>query len=380
MDWKIPLFKIYWDQADIRAVSSVVRRGTYWATGPEIVEFENCLAGYFGVKHAVTFNSGTSALHLLLLAHGIQGKEVIVPTFTFIATANAVLLAGGKPVFAESESETFGLDARDVEKRVTKDTGGVIQLHYGGMPGRDTIALRDLCRKRGILLIEDAAESLGSSIDGKPVGTFGDSAIFSFCHNKVITTGEGGVILTNSEEVFQKAVLLRSHGRVETGSDYFSSTGDNDYIQVGYNYRMPTMGAALGLSQLAKVDRVIKMRRRVAHAMTRGLSELDGVKRMPELPGHFQVYQMYTIKLNDEMKRDALQEFLAKKGIMSKVYFNPVHLKTVYSNGYGYHEGDLPLTEELSRTVLTLPMYARMTNEEIAYLVGAMKEFFEAQR
>jgi perosamine synthetase len=239
MDWKIPLFKIYWDQADVRAISSVVRRGSYWAVGPEIAEFESRLAGYFRVKHVVTFNSGTSALHVLLLAHGVEGKEVIVPTFTFIATSNAVLLAGGRPVFAESEGETFGLDARDVERRMTKNTRAVIQLHYGGMPGCDTVQLRDLCNERGILFIEDAAESLGSTIDGKPVGTFGDSAIFSFCQTKVITTGEGGVILTDSEDIFQKAVLLRSHGRVETESDYFSSTGDNDYIQVGYNYRMP---------------------------------------------------------------------------------------------------------------------------------------------
>ncbi|MDD5087138.1 MAG: aminotransferase class I/II-fold pyridoxal phosphate-dependent enzyme, partial [Candidatus Nanoarchaeia archaeon] len=234
MEWKIPLFKMYHDEEDVNAVSKVIRRGTYWATGPEITEFEKKIADFLNVKYALTFNSGTSALHVLLMAHDIKGKEVIVPSFTFVATANTVILAGGKPVFAESESDTFGLDAEDVEKRITEKTKAIIQLHYGGFPSRDIEKLKEIAEKHNLLLIEDAAESIGSSINGKMVGTFGNSAMISFCQNKVLAIGEGGIIVTNSEDVYEKAKLLRSHGRVELAQDYFSSTKDNDYIQPGF--------------------------------------------------------------------------------------------------------------------------------------------------
>src|SRR3989338_152626 len=178
MNWKIPLFRIYSDKKDIDAVSKVIKRGFSWAEGPEIESFERKTASYLGSRFALAFNSGTSALHSLLLAHDVKGKDVIVPSFTFISTANAILLAGGKPKFAESEPETFGLDAGDVEKKINDNTKAIIAMHYMGFPSKDIGKLRKIADERNVLLIEDAAEALGASINGKKMGTFGDSAIF----------------------------------------------------------------------------------------------------------------------------------------------------------------------------------------------------------
>ncbi len=380
MDFKIPLFKIYWENDDIEAVSKVIKRGTYWATGPEIGEFEEKLAEFIGTKYALTFNSGTSALHTLLLTYDIKDKEVIVPSFTFIATANAVVLAGGKPVFAESESETFGLDAEDVKKRINDKTKAIIPLHYGGFPSRDIEKLRKIADENNILLIEDAAESLGSGINGKKVGSFGHSAMFSFCQGKVLSTGEGGLIVTDSQEIFEKVKLIRSHGRVEEAQDYFSSTGDNDYIQAGYNFRMPTMCAALGLSQLKKIQKIIDLRRKQAHYLSRELSKIKGIIVPKELDNHYQVYQMYTIQLPNEEIRNSLQNHLTKNGIMSRVYFNPVHLKTIYMKNYGWKEGDLKKTEQLSKKVLNIPLYPTMNKKEMDYIIKIIQDFFENEK
>ena len=377
MDWKVPLFKTYWEEDDIDSIARVIRRGTYWATGPEINIFEKEIANFVGTKYALSFNSGTSALHADLLAHNITSGEVIVPSFTFIATSNAVVLAGAKPIFAETEGESFGLDAEDVKEKVTRKTKAILPIHYGGLASRDIKSLREIADDHDILLIEDAAESLGSKMDEEMVGTFGDSAMFSFCQNKVITTGEGGVIVTDSEDVYQKLKLLRSHGRVESRmEDYFSTTKSMDYIQIGYNFRMPTMIAALGISQLQRIQKVTEMRRKNAQYLTRQLSKMSQIETPRELQHQYHVYQMYTIKLENRRKRDSLQSHLAKAGIMTKVYFDPIHLKTFYKSRYDYKDGDLPKTEELSKKVLTLPMYPTIKKQEIGYVIKSIEEFF----
>jgi perosamine synthetase len=377
MEWKIPLFRMYHDDNDIKAVSDVIKRNTYWATGPEIAEFEKKIADYAGRKYAVALNSGTSALHLLLSIYDVKDKEVIVPSFTFIATANSVILAGGKPVFAEVENETFALDAEDVKNKITDKTKVIMPIHYGGFPARDIEKLRKIADEKGIILIEDAAQSLGASIKGKMIGSFGDSAIFSFCQNKIISTGEGGMIVTDSNDVYEKAKLLSSHGRVEEEKDYFSTTKDNDYIEGGYNFRMPSMCAALGISQFEKIDKIIDIRRNIAERFDKEFSKIKEIEILKRMNEHFQVYQMYTIKLPDGKIRDNLQEHLSKNKIMSKIYFNPIHLKTIYKKEYKYKEGSLPKTEALSKRILTLPIYTSMKKEEIDYLIKKMKEFFE---
>ncbi len=233
MTWKIPLFKMYWDQDDIDSVNTALRSGMNWAVGSNVTQFESELAEYIGTKYCLTFNSGTSALHAGLIAHGIgSGDEVIVPSFTFIATANAPKFVGAKPVFADIEEKTFGLDPEDVMEKITKKTRVILPVHYGGCPCKIE-ALREIAEDHNQVLIEDAAEALGAKVGDRRVGTFGDSGMFSFCQNKIITTGEGGAMVTDSRDLYEKMKLLRSHGRLET-CDYFSTSAVMDYISIGY--------------------------------------------------------------------------------------------------------------------------------------------------
>jgi perosamine synthetase len=376
MNWKIPLFKIYYEEDDIQAIADVIRRGTYWATGPEITEFEEHIADYVGIKYAVACNSGTSALHALLLAYDIkQGDEIIVPSFTFIATANSPLFVQAKPVFAEIEEKTFGLDPEDVKEKITKKTKAIMPIHYGGCPCLYTKELQEIAEDHKVLFFEDAAESLGAHIHNTMVGTFSDAAMFSFCQNKIITTGEGGMIVTDSKDVYRKLKLLVSHGRVESGN-YFESTGSMDYVRLGFNFRMPTMMAALGLSQLKKLPKIIEMRRRNAAYYTSKFSKIPGVTAPVVPKDFFHVYQMYTI-LVEQGKRDELKTYLASKGVFSKIFFDPVHLTQFYKEQFKYKEGDLPSTEKISKRVLTLPMYPTLKKEEIDYITDCIREFYE---
>jgi len=299
MKKKIPLFKIYWDKDDIDSVSRVIKRGNFWATGPEIEHLEHSMAKFFGTKYAISFNSGTSALHADLLAYNVKKGEVIVPSFTFISTANAVVLTGAKPIFAEIEDESYGLDSEDVKEKITKKTKAIIPVHYGGAPCKEIRALKEIAQDNNLLLIEDAAESIGSKIGKKLVGTFGNSAMFSLCQNKIITSGEGGIIVTNSKEEYEKLKLIRSHGRVENKYNYFTTSVIFDYVEVGYNYRMSSLTAALALSQFKKINKIIQMRRKKANYYNNKLSKIKNVKIPVEVKDHFNVYQMYTIQLEN---------------------------------------------------------------------------------
>lgn len=370
----IPLFKIFWYDDDVEAVNNVLKRGTYWATGPEIREFEERVAAYVGREHAVAFNSGTSALHALLLAYGIgEGDEVIVPSFTFISTANAALFVGAEPVFAEIEDTTYGLMPEDVENKITDRTKAIMPIHYSGCPCRHIKELKRLADEYDLLLIEDAAESLAAKIRDEMVGGYGDAAMLSFCQNKVITTGEGGVILTDSNSIYEKLLLLRSHGRDE-GDDYFTSSGQVDYVTLGYNFRMPTMVAALGLSQLDKIGRIVEMRRDNAAYYTSLLETVDGIEPPSPPSDFYHVYQMYTVQIEKGL-RNKLMKYLAARGISTKVFFDPVHLTKFYKNKFGFRKGALPVTEETSKKVLTLPMYPTLEKKEIDYIVKSISDW-----
>jgi perosamine synthetase len=378
MKFKIPLFKTYWDEEDIKSVTNVIKRGSYWATGPEIQEFEDKLSEYVETKYAVVYNSGTSALHALLLAYDLkQGDEVIVPSFTFIATANSPLFVAAKPVFAEIEDRTYGLDPEDVKERITNKTKIIMPIHYGGCSCLIR-ELKEIAEDHNLLLIEDAAESLGAKIKAKKIGTFGDSAMLSFCQNKLISTGEGGAIVTDSKEIYEKLKLIRSHGRLET-QDYFSSTGYMDYIALGYNFRMPTMVAALGLSQIKKIDKIITLRREKAEYITKKIVKNPAIHLQIPPPDYFHVYQMYAIRIDNNLRND-LMKYLSERGIMTKVYFPPVHLTQFYRNKFGYKGGQLPITEEISDQMLSLPMYPTLTEKEIDYFIEKINDFLEGER
>ncbi len=377
MSWKIPLFKIYSDENDVAKVSTVLRRGSFWAVGPEIAEFESLIAASVGVKHVVAMNSGTSALLAVLVAHGVEGGEVITPSFTFTSTVNTIVLAKARPVFAEVESETYGLDYQDVLQKITSKTKAIIVVHYAGCPARDTLLLRQLCDEKSIMLIEDAAEAQGASLHGENIGSIGDSAIFSFCQNKIITTGEGGAALTNSEKIMKEVSFIRSHGRKEDGVNYFETTKSADYVSLGHNFRMPTMNAALGIAQMQKIEKLISLRRNNAVYLYEGLKAVQEVKLPREPEGFTHVYQLFTIRLPSKQVRDGLQAYLAERGIMTKIYFSPIHLTTYYQNALGTKNGNLPKTEEIADTVLSLPFHALLTKEEIGEVIDAIKNYFQ---
>ena len=375
--WIIPLYKIYTDDEDVNLITKIVRRGTQWAIGPEIDEFENAMKEYVGVDYCAALNSGTSALHAIILAYGLgKGDEIIVPSFTFISTANSVLFVGAKPTFSDIEEATLCLDPNLISEKITSNTKAVVPVDYAGLSCKIT-EIKEIAKEKKIVLIEDAAEALGATVKGKKVGSLSDSAIYSFCGNKVLTTGEGGAVVTNSKEIYEKVKLIRSHGRVDN-IGYLDNPLESSYIEIGYNWRMSSITAALGISQLSKLDKIIKMRQNNAEYISSKLSKHSQiiVPNPPEGYGHS--YQFYTIRLPDKKTRDSLHEHLIKKRIFSKVYFNPIHLSSFYMKKFGTKPNSLPVTEKISQQVLTLPMYPNMTSEEREYLVESVAEYFES--
>ncbi len=373
---KIPLFKIYTDNDDIKAVGKVIKNGMNWATGPEVEKFEEQLAKYIGIKYALVFNSGTSALHALVKAYNFGPKdEIIVPSLTFIATANSALFVGAKPVFAEVEEKTFGLDPKKIEEKITKNTKAIMPIHFGGLPCQIK-DIQKIAKKHKLILIEDAAQAMGAKIKNQKIGTFGDSAIFSFCANKIITTGEGGAVVTKNRELYERLKLIRSHGRLET-ANYFTTTEYMDYVALGYNFRLSNILAALGISQLKKIEKIIRIRKENAAYITKLLSNIKDIICQPSLKDYFNVCQLYTLRIKGGKKtRDSLKNHLNKAGIMAKVYFDPVHLTSFYRKLFGYKKGSLSITEKISEEVLTLPIYPSLSRKEMDYMIKEIKKFF----
>jgi len=372
MTWEIPLFKMYWDDDDVASVSNTIKSGMSWAAGPDVSAFEQEIAHYIGTNYCLTFNSGTSALHAVLMAHGIgKNDEVIVPSFTFIATANAPLFVGAKPVFADIDDITYGLEPTDVNERITKKTKAIIPVHYGGCPCRIR-ELREIADDNHLLLIEDAAESFGAKVGDQMTGSFGESAMVSFCQNKIITTGEGGAIVTDSQDIYEKLKLIRSHGRFER-ADYFSTTAPMDYITLGYNFRISSITAALGRSQLRKVEKIISQRRADANYYIQNLKTCGKDVYIPPLPeDYYSVYQLFSVRAK---QRDSLMKHLEDKGIMTKIYFSPIHETQFYKKSLGY-TCTLPVTERISKEIISIPFYPGITKDEKQRVVDAIRSFY----
>jgi perosamine synthetase len=373
--WIIPLYKIYTDQEDLDLVTKIISRGNKWAIGPEIEEFEEKLKNYVGVDYCLTLNSGTSALHASLIANSIgNGNEVIIPSFTFISTANSVINSGAKPVFSDIEEETLGLDPLHISEKINSKTKAIMPVDYAGQSCK-IFEIIEIAKQNKIKVIEDAAEALGSKIKGRNVGSISDSAIFSFCGNKVITTGEGGAVVTNDKEIFEKIKLIRSHGRQDS-INYFENPEQSKYIGTGHNWRMSSITAALGIAQISKLDKIINKRRDNANKIISKLTKFPEIITPKSIINSTHIFQMFTVRLSNKETRDSLHEFLKKKKIFSKVYFEPIHKMSFYSK----KEIELPHTEKISEQVLTLPVYPNMTNEEIDYLTSSISEFFEGEK
>lgn len=339
-----------------QAVLQVLESGQL-AQGPKVKEFEERFAAWCGVKYAVATSSGTTALHVALLAHGIgQGDEVITTPFSFIASANCILYAGATPVFADIEPEYYTLDPVDVERRITPRTRAIIPVHLFGQAA-DMEALSAIAARHNLAIIEDACQSHGARLNGKMVGAWG-TACYSFYPTKNMTTIEGGMITTNDEGVAERARLIRNHG----------SPRRYLHESLGFNFRMTDLQAAIGLAQLPKLDGWNRKRQENAAYLTSGLEDLPGIHPPRVRPGAEHVFHQYTLRA---AQRDALLERLSARGIGVGVYYPiPIHQQPLYRQ-MGYQE-KLPVSEAASAEVLSLPVHPALTRAELDEIIAAV--------
>ena len=351
-----------------RAVAEALASGQL-AQGPRVAAFEAAFAAYVGVGHAVAVNSGTAALHTALLAHGIgamsrEGSpddEVIVPAFSFAATANCVLQAGARPVFVDVREDDFNIDVAALEAAITPNTRAVIGVHlYGQMC--DTQALKSLCDRRGLVLIEDAAQAIGATQRGDRAGSVG-AGCFSFYATKNLTTSEGGMITTNDPAIAEHARAIRSQGE---RTRYVTE-------ELGWNYRMTEPAAALGLAQLAKIDGRNERRRDNAARLNELLADNAGIVTPGELPGRHHVWHQYTIRVRAGREaRDRLQASLREQGIESAVFYpSPIHQQPLYRR-LGYGGAELPVAARLCGEVLSLPVHPGLSDDDLAAIAAAV--------
>jgi dTDP-4-amino-4,6-dideoxygalactose transaminase len=359
----IPIAKPQLDEAEIEAVSDVLRSGII-AEGPRVAEFEQAFAEYTGTEYAVAVNSGTAALHAALLAHGIgKGDEVITSSFSFIATANSVLFTGARPVFADIRPDSFNLDPHLVEEKITPATKAIMPVHLYGHPA-DMEAMAEIAEDHDLVLIEDACQAHGATYNGKKAGSFGTGE-FSFYPTKNMTTSEGGIITTNSEETAEKARMIRAHGSKQR---YL-------HEMLGYNLRMTDISAAIGMVQLKRLPDYIEARQRNAKMLNEGLKSVDGIECpvVRENCGH--VFHQYTIRTRN---RDQLADYLKEKGIGSGIYYPiPIHRQPYYKE-LGYND-TLMVTEKASREVLSLPVHPGVTRDDINTICTIMNEWSETE-
>jgi len=378
-DWKIPLSDVDLGGEERAAVDRVVASG--WLTlGAEVRAFEQEFAAACGADEAVTVANGTAALHLACLALGVgPGVEVIVPSLTFVASANAVALSGGHPVFADSVSaDDPSLDPDDVERRITPATRGVMCVHYAGYPCRMD-ALLDICERHGLFLIEDAAHAPGASWNGRALGTIGDAGCFSFFGNKNLTTGEGGMVLARDPEVLDQVRLMRSHGMTTMSWDRFKGHASAyDVVRLGFNYRPSELTAALGRPQLAKLPGNNERRNALIERYRARLDQGAGTS-MP-FRGQTGSGHLAVIVVDEPAARDPLRAALAADGIQTSLHYPPVHLFDHYRSAYGHAPGDLPVVEDLAQRLVTLPLYPTMTPEQVDAVCACIESFLEGRR
>jgi len=346
---------------EIEAVTKVLKSGILThgiGAGPMVTEFEKAFAKYVQAKHAIAMNSGTSALHTALAAAGVkQGDEVILPSFTFVATAEVVVFNRAKPVFVEINPDTYTIAPEKIEKAITKKTKAIMPVDLYGMPS-DMKPIKELADKHGLKIIEDAAQAHGAMYMGKPPGAFADAACWSFYGSKNMTTGEGGMLTTNSSEIAETTRIIRSHGEKQK---YMS-------LMLGHNYHMPEIEAAIGTVQLRKLPKFVAKRRENAKRLSKILEKTKKVQLPTEPEGFKCSYYLYTVRLKNAKaeKRNALVEKLKQEGIGAFIcYVNPIHLMPYY---HKYAKHRLPVTETVSKQVFSLPVHPGVTPKQIDFI------------
>ncbi len=362
--WRIPLSDLDLGPEEEEAVLRVIR--SRWLTlGEEVSGFEREFAELLGVDRAVALSSCTAALHLACVALDVEaGAEVIVPTLTFVATASAVILAGGRPVFADCISDhDLTLDPDDVRRRITPATRGIICVHYAGYPCR-LAELQEIAAQHGLFLIEDVAHAPGAQWEGRALGTVGDVGCFSFFGNKNLTTGEGGMAVARDPAVVDRIRLLRAHGMTTTSWDRFQGHAfDYDVVEPGFNYRPAELPAAVGRAQLRKLRANNERRNQLLTRYQERLGSIASLT-MPFAGRHGAAHLAVVIAATPEL-REALRAGLREASIQSSLHYPPVHLFDHYRTTYGYGPGDLPVAESIAARAVTLPLYATMTAEQV---------------
>lgn len=366
----IPSTKPYYSQQDIKKITKriakVLNSGRL-ILGPNLAELELNFKKYIGTKYAVAVSSCTAALEIVLRFIDVKDKEVIVPTNTFVASANAVNFAGGKPVLCEIEAQTLCANLEDIKSRVNSRTKAIIIVHIAGLPFPQINELRYLCDKKRLFLIEDAAHAVGGEIGNKKVGSFGLAGCFSFYPTKIMTTCIGGMVTTDSKKLANFAISLRHHG---VGSDL------TNIINLGNDWLLDEVRSILGIYQFRSLDKFIARRNEIASAYIRELKDIDSVSLF-NLPKHIKhAYYKFPILLESLRRRNMLNKKLYDKyGISTgSIYYPPCHLQSLYQSKFGYKKGDFPIAEDILSRVLCLPMFARMTNREIDYVIQSFKK------
>ena len=365
MLYDIPVANPFFTGNEKKYVDDCMESGWISSAGKYVGLFEKSFAEFCGVKHAIACCNGTVALHLALLALGVEaGDEVIVPTLTFVATANAVTYCGARLVFVDSETDTWNLDPDQIEAKITPRTKGIVAVHLYGHPAKMR-ELKKIASGHNLFLLEDAAEAHGAMCDGRVAGSLGDAAVFSFYANKIITTGEGGMLVTDDDALAERARLFRGQG-MDPNRRYW-------HLVVGYNYRMMSLPAAIGLAQLEKIDYQLELRSRIANLYIERLRKINGLTWQTEQPWARHVYWMFNIVLEPEawQSRDAVIEALGRQGIETRPVFYPVHSLPPYADSSGGES--FPVAENLSRNGISLPTWAGLTENDIDNVCRALE-------
>jgi len=364
---KVQLAKPDITQREIDAVVEVMKSGIL-SIGPKITEFEKKVANYAKVKYAVAVNSGTSALHLIIKAMGIgMGDEVITSSFSFVASTNCFMMEGAKPVFVDIDLNTLNMNINLIESKITAKTKAILVVDVFGQP-MDMMRLREIADKYNLYLIEDSCEAIGSAYDGDVAGSLADAAVFAFYPNKQITTGEGGIIVTNNENIALIAESLRSQGRAITGFWLH-------HERLGYNYRMSELQAALGCVQMDRLDEIIKNRQEVAEMYNKELSSIYGIT-IPYIDPKVTTMSwfVYVIQVHESIDREKMMIYLKDNGVGCRPYFTPIHVQPYMVEEFGYEEEDYPITADIGRRSIALPFHTSITLDEVKYVATVIQE------
>lgn len=359
---KYQIAKPYITKREKQLVLEVLSSGNL-SLGPKYQEFEKKFAQKIGTKYACAVSSGTAGLHLAMIAAGIgPGDEVITSPFSFIASANCILYVGAKPVFVDIDPVTYNMDPLKMEEKITSKTKAILVVHIFGQSA-DMSKILKIAKKHNLKIIEDACESVCAKYDSKNIGTFGESAVFAFYPNKQMTTGEGGMLVTNDKKIYNLCSSLRNQGRSEN-----MQWLDHKYL--GYNYRMDEMSAALGLAQLEELDYMIDQRRKIANLYGKYLSNYAEIVETPKVvSGNVHTWFVYVVRIkNQKIKRDKVISELAIMGISTKPYLPSVHLFDFYKKKFKYKKGDFPISEMVSAASLALPLYIGLKEDDIRYI------------